>query len=89
MAETPLHLTKQQIGASMATAFEPFREYIEQLAQGKLDGYLNSNRREDKVLVPEMKLSNDPNLLLHDVGKSPEMKKEAEQLFVPDTMYVI
>jgi hypothetical protein len=72
----------------MATAFAPFKEYIEYLAEGKLDGYLDSNCRMDKVSVPGMMLSKDPNLLLHELGKNTDMGK-TEKLFVHDTVYVI
>ena len=72
----------------MATAFKPFKQYLEYLAEGNLDGYLDSQSRNKKVPVPGVRLSTDPNLLLHDLGKNIDMNA-IEQLFVPDTVYVI
>jgi hypothetical protein len=87
LVESPQRLTKEQMDENMASEFEPFKLYIEYLAQGKLDGYLNSNLREDKPLVPDIATSNDPNLLLHDLGKYADMDK-INGLFVEDVVYV-
>ena len=72
---------------SMAKAFVPFKRYIKYLAQGKLDGYLDSIRRSDKVSVPEIKMSTDPNLLLHELGKHADMNKIGK-LFSGGTVYL-
>jgi hypothetical protein len=51
------------MAAALVTDFE---KYVEYLATGKLDGYLDSILREDKVTDLEPL---DPILLLHDLGK--------------------
>ncbi|KIL59153.1 hypothetical protein M378DRAFT_200227, partial [Amanita muscaria Koide BX008] len=75
------------MATSMATAFKPFKQYLEYLAQGKLDGYLDSNSRNDKVPVSGVRLSRDPNLLLHGLGKNIDMET-TEKLFVRDTVHL-
>jgi len=72
----------------MATAFKPFKQYLEYLAWGKLDGYLDSNSFNDKVPVSGVRLSRDPNLLLHGLGKNID-REAIGKLFVRDTVYVI
>jgi hypothetical protein len=71
----------------MTVAFKPFEEYIKSLASGKLDGYLDSTRREDKVTISEVSLLNEPFLLLHGLGKNVDMK-QIENLFIRDTVCV-
>ena len=72
----------------MATAFQPFEEYIEYLAKGKLDAYLDSVRRDDKPSVPEIEMSTDPSLLLHELGIRTDMKK-IQELFSGGTVYLV
>lgn len=88
LAVSPPRLNKEQMATSMATAFKPFKQYLEYLARGQLDGYLDSNSRNDKVPVSGIRLSRDPNLLLHGLGKNVDMET-TEKLFVRDTVYVI
>jgi len=71
----------------MALAFKPFKEYIKHLASGKLDGYLDSTRREDKVTVSGVLLPNDPNLLLHNLGMDVDLGR-IKNLFINDTVFV-
>jgi hypothetical protein len=71
----------------MAVAFKPFEEYIKSLASGKLDGYLNSTRREDKVTVSGLLLPNDPILLLHNLGMDVDLE-QIKNLFINDTVCV-
>jgi len=71
----------------MTVAFEPFKEYIKYLAHGKLDGYLDSTRREDKVTVSGVLLDNDLNLLLHNLGKDVDLGR-IKNLFIEDTVFV-
>ena len=71
----------------MARAFEPFTEYITYLAEGKFDGYFNSAQPEDLVTDLDLKLSFQPMLLLHDLGKS-KNEERIKQLFIPDTVFV-
>src|SRR5258708_3624303 len=75
LAVSPPRLNKEPMATSMATAFKPFKQYLEYLAQGKLDGYLDSNSRNDKVPVSGVRLSRDPNLLLHGLGKNIDKKR--------------
>ena len=69
--------------STLASVFKPFKKYIEYLAQGKLDAYLDSTNCDDKVSVPDIKISKDPNLLLHGLGKDPE---NIEGLFIHETV---
>ena len=87
-AESPPRLSKADMQASIARAFEPFKQYIEYLATGKLDGYLDSVHREDKFTVPGLVMSTDPHLLLHNLGKYPD-EERIERLFYPGTTSVI
>jgi hypothetical protein len=72
----------------METAFIPFEQYMDFIAEGKLDGYINSNDRKDKVTVPEMMMSTDVNLLLNQLGEHVD-KTRMESLFDSGTTYVI
>ena len=83
LAESPPRLTQQDTEAKIASAFKPFHQYIKYLAQGKLDAYLDSNLRGDKISVPEMEISNDPSLLLNDLGSDAKAIKE---LFLQETV---
>lgn len=69
----------------MATALEPFNQYITYLAKGKLDGYFDSIRLEDLVTDLEVELPSQPMLLLHDLGKDEESIK---RLFCGDIVFV-
>jgi hypothetical protein len=88
LAESPPRLNAKEMESKMADAFEPFGQYIQYLAQGKLDGFLDSIRREDKVF-PELKVTmpTDPILLLHNLGKCPETER-IKRLFVHNTVFV-
>jgi hypothetical protein len=88
LAESPKPVSKKKLRANMTGSFAPFQTYINHLAKGKLDGYLDSTRLEDKHSVPGIVLSTDPQLLLHGLGKHPDMKR-IERLFVPGTVFVI
>lgn len=69
-------------------AYKPFEEYIKYLATGKLDGYLDSTRREDMISVSEVLLIDDgPNLLLHNLGKDVDLGRIGN-LFTDDTVLV-
>jgi hypothetical protein len=71
----------------MNAALKPFNEYIQWLAEGRLDGYLDSIHREDKIKVPIVFIPNDLSLLLHDIGKFPD-EESIKKLFVNDTVFV-
>jgi hypothetical protein len=71
----------------MTTAFAGFENYIDHLATGKLDGYLDSIRREDKVTDLKVHLPRDPILLIHDLGKHLDQERIRE-LFIKDTVFV-
>jgi len=71
----------------MAAALAGFEHYIEYLATGKLDEYLDSIRREDKVKVPGVHLPRDPILLIHDLGKNLDQER-IRDLFIHDTVFV-
>jgi hypothetical protein len=45
--------------------FTPFEQYMDFLAEGKLGRYLDSNDCKDKIDVPDMMMSTNPNILLH------------------------
>ena len=84
-------LSKADMQARIARAFEPFEQYIEYLATGKLDGYLDSVDRKDKLTVPGLIMSTDPHLLLHGLGKftNQEHQERIGRLFRPGTTSVI
>ncbi|KAF8523105.1 hypothetical protein BU17DRAFT_64002 [Hysterangium stoloniferum] len=63
---------EKETKAMMATTIKDFENYIEYLAVWKLDGYLDSTRREDKVTDLEVNLPLDPILLLHNLGNHPD-----------------
>jgi len=73
----------------LASSLEGFEKYIQCLATGKLDGFLDSIRREDKAvdLKPVAPLPLHPILLLHDLGRYPDQEK-INKLFSGDTMFV-
>ncbi|KAF8498457.1 hypothetical protein BU17DRAFT_72319 [Hysterangium stoloniferum] len=73
--------------ATMAAAIKDFENYIQYLAVGKLDGYLDSIRREDKFTDLDVKLPLDPILLLHDLGNHPD-KVRIKKLFIRDTVHL-
>jgi len=77
-----------EVTERMEIAFQHYEQYMDLLAAGKLDGYLNSNHRKDKVDVPDMIMSNDVNLLLHQLGEHVD-KTRIEDLFSGGTMYVV
>jgi hypothetical protein len=61
---------------------------MECLALGKLDAYLDSVHRTDKLLVPGIEMSTDANLLLHELGQRCDMRK-ITQLFSGGTVYIV
>ncbi|KAF8512020.1 hypothetical protein BU17DRAFT_96669 [Hysterangium stoloniferum] len=77
----------KETNATMAAAIKGFENYIKYLATGKLDGYLDSTRREDKLTDLEVKLPLNPILLLHDLGNHPD-KDRIEKLFVRNTVHL-
>ena len=87
-AESPPRLSKVDMHIKITLAFEPFKQYIEYLAMGKLDGYLDSVHRKDKFTVPGVTMSTDLHLLLHDLGNSTD-RERITQLFLPGTTSVI
>ena len=80
-------LTLKETEANMATAFAGFEDYIEYLATGKLDGYLDSIRREDKITDLNVDLNLDTTLLLHDIGKHVD-QEQIQRFFIRDTVFV-
>lgn len=71
----------------MAIALVGFEDYIDYLAIGKLDGYIDSIRREDKITDLKVHLPLDPSLLLHDLGKYTDQER-VKKLFMHDTVFV-
>jgi hypothetical protein len=74
----------------LASSLEGFEKYIQCLATGKLDGFLDSIRHEDKDVDLEAvaSLPLDPILLLHDLGRYPDQER-INELFTGDTMFVV
>ena len=88
LAESPPRIdTMEEMESKTAVAFKPFEEYIKCLASGKLDGYLDLTRREDKVTVPGVSLLKEPFLLLHHLGRNVDMQR-IKNLFIRDTVCV-
>ncbi|KAF8512021.1 hypothetical protein BU17DRAFT_96670 [Hysterangium stoloniferum] len=77
----------KETNAMMAAAIKGFENYIKYLATGKLDGYLDSTRCEDKLTDLEVKLPLNPSLLLHDLGNHPD-KDRIERLFIRNTVHL-
>ncbi|KAF8351495.1 hypothetical protein F5887DRAFT_211424 [Amanita rubescens] len=75
----------EEIEPAMRTALEPFAQYITYLAQGKMDGYLDSIRPEELVTDLQVRLHTEPMLLLYDLGNNME---EIEKLFLSDTVHL-
>jgi hypothetical protein len=88
LALSPKQLPKKKLRSNMTSSFAPFGQYMDDLANGKLDGYLDSTHPEDKPSVPGIVLLTDPQLLLHNLGKHPDMKR-IKRLFLPGTVFVI
>jgi hypothetical protein len=72
----------------MTGSFAIFEKYINRLAKGELDGYIDSICREDKASIDGFVLSTDPQLLLHGLGKRPDHQR-IKNLFTPATVSVI
>ena len=86
---SPPKIKGQQLRHNLLAAIAPFQEYIGLLACGKLDGYMDSLRSEDKPAVPGMVLSNRIHLLLHDLGKPDRVVQErVKMLFDKKTVFV-
>jgi hypothetical protein len=88
VVESPPRLRRENLEREMGSAFQPFREYIRYLAEGKLDAYLDAVDPDVKFVVPGINMSTRPNLLLHELGQRCDMKR-IEQLFSQGTMYLI
>lgn len=73
--------------AKLASSLEGFEKYIQCLATGKLDGFFDSIRREDKDIDLGVHLHFDPILLLHALGKYPNQER-IDEMFTGDTMFV-
>ena len=87
-AVSPPRLSKADMQAKITLAFEPFKQYIGYLATGKLDGYLDSVDRKDKLTVPGLRMSTNPHLLLHDLSKYTDQERVGH-LFQSGTTSVI
>jgi hypothetical protein len=74
LAALPPRLSKVDMHTRITLAFKPFKPYIEYIAMGKLDGYLDSVHRKDKFTVPRVTMSTDLHLLLHDLGNSTDQE---------------
>ena len=87
-AESPPRLSKADMQDRIALAFKSFEQYVEHLVMGNLDGYLNSVDPKDKLTVPGLRMSTEPHLLLHDLGKYTDQERVG-RLFLPGTTSVI
>jgi hypothetical protein len=74
-------LTHHETETKMANAFVGFEKYIKYLATGKLDGYLDSIRDEDKVTGLGVELFPHPILLIHNLGKDSD-ENRIKELFI-------
>ena len=72
---------------ALEDAYAPFSNYIEYLADGRLDGHFTSNCRSAKTCIPGFIMSTDPNLLLHGIGVFVDHQK-IQALFGNHTVYV-
>lgn len=86
---SPPKISDKQIRSNLRSAFVPFEKYIQLLARGQLDGYMDSLQRKDKLPVPGMFLSSDIHLLIHDIGKPDRVDKaRVNALFSKRTVFV-
>lgn len=88
-------MTKEKIESEMSIAFEPFIQYTQCLAQGKLDCLLNSFCPEVKKkalsklnLEESVKVTTGVHLLLHDIGQNVN-EIQLEKVFCPGTTFVV
>ncbi|KAF8500012.1 hypothetical protein BU17DRAFT_59107 [Hysterangium stoloniferum] len=86
LGESPRRLTEKETKATTAATIQEFDNYLKYLATGKLDGYLDSIRCEDKLTDLKVDLPLHPILLLHDLGKRPD-KDRIKNLFTRDTVF--
>ncbi len=70
----------------MLEALASFENYIDYLATGKLDVYLDSIKCEDKVTDLGVVLPRHPILLIHELGKHADQER-IEGLFERDSIY--
>jgi len=71
----------------MTAAFQPFAQYITDLADGKFDSYFNSVKRGTLATQSDIKLPNTPILLLHSLGNYADDPRLAK-LFISDTVFI-
>ena len=86
-SDSPPAITRAEAEAKLASSLKGFEKYIQYLAAGKLDGFLDSIRREDKDIDLGVNLALDPILLLHDLGKYLNQER-INEMFTGDTMFV-
>ena len=87
LSESP-RINRPQTESKMDDAIKPFLKYIQYLATGKLDAYMDSLQRRDKETDLNMNLPIHPSLLLHDLGKYLD-QEQIKRLFVSDSMFVV
>ncbi len=78
----------------MVDALAGFENYINYLATGKLDVYLDSIKSEDKLTGLGVDLPLEPNLLLHDLGKHQNQERiknlfHIRDSYIRDTVFVM
>jgi hypothetical protein len=74
----------------MAAAFEKYESYIQYLAEGKLDGFLDSLKPEDNHLPDGLNGIRDrhgPFLLVHGLGQTCDTER-IEELFCRSIVFV-
>ena len=90
LAVTRPKSTTDQLQDDMARAFEKYASYIQYLAEGKLDGFLDSLKEEDNNLpdgLNDMQNRRGPFLLLHGLGRFCDTE-QIEELFSECTVFV-
>jgi len=80
-------ISRSQVNEAMSAALEPFHQYIQSLAEGKLDCYFNSMPPMD---IPDLgvQFPKANNLLLHDLGNHPD-EARLRCLFETETTSVL
>jgi hypothetical protein len=88
LVPSPPRISQKKLEKHMDGAFAPFKEFVEKLARGYLDGLLDSIHHETNLSVPGIFIPTDKQLLLHQLGERSDMRR-IDELFVPTTVFVI
>jgi hypothetical protein len=90
LADSPPRLTRSRIEDGMTGALNDYDSYLQYLAEGKLDGFMDSLKPEDNNLPKDLiniQNKRGPFLLLNGLGRSFDQKR-IKDLFSEKTVFV-